>query len=306
MNGEDETARRAARASVRSSTERPLVGDAGFVEQSLQALAGWLAATPTPPAGALSFVRFDFNQEIRVADLGPDRHVGLVGPLSGGMHLSADPCGKVRVVRTGLMTAAAHEDALRDLELAPRAMVVFEPATRTVGIVCDGLPWPGAKLRLAQPPVDAWDMADLDRTMVDFHYDRVEGTKLIDLIMEGEKLRRDGRAKYHEALYLYLKYERGLDRRVGCEVRLAKAVVELRLRGGAREEVKVMGKLSGFPNPHEETAALGRRVASLTASRGGTGKPRLHLRCLCCDGSSPCAAAVDQTGFTMEHRHLQP
>lgn len=303
MNGEDPNARAVARLTVQSNHHEALDADAAFVEAVLTVLAGWSA--PTAPALVTSFVYFDFNIERVAARLGPERKLKIDGPVPGGMHLCANPHAMVRVVQNGLTTFQAHEEAYAQRDYAPRMMIMFDPASRLVKIVCAGLPWPGAEMRLAAAPPATWTLAELDATIDRFHFERIIGLPLMDLLTEGGQLRRRARRRYREALYFYLRYELGLDRSSGFVVSTRSASVKVKRLGEGELQVAGFGVRAAHPNPANEKAVLGKVVRRISARRAQGSTPPLHLRCLCCDGTGPCATPVEQDSFTMRHAHLE-
>ncbi|MRI57127.1 hypothetical protein D8770_24695 [Methylobacterium sp. DB1607] len=289
---------------MQSNHQEALDADAAFLERVLGILASWTA--PPAPAPVTSFVYFDFSKERVAARLGPERKLKIGGPVPGGMHLCADPLGMVRVVQDGLTSFEAHEEAYAQRDYAPRMMIMFDPASRTVRIVCASLPSPGAEMQLASTSAAAtWTLAQLDATIDRFHFERIIGLPLMGLLTENGQLRRRARRRYREALYFYLRYELGLDRNSGFLVSTRSASVKIRRVSGGELQVAGFGMRAAHPDPANEKAVLGKVVRRIAARRAKGSAHPLHLRCLCCDGTGPCATPVEQDSFTMRPAHLE-
>ena len=301
MIGESPTARAAVRGAARPRHERPLGPELDFVEGVLEFLVGWPAAGATPPAGMLSFVRYDFNER-RVASLGREVRLSTEGPEPRGMHLCADPAAPVRVFERNLVDAQAHADALAARELGVRTIVLFDATKRLAYVVCGEIPWPGIELDLSRGKPD-WSTDDLDRSIEDFNVDVAGQEPLMDVVTDGHGLRARGHRRYNEALYLYLRYGLGLDRRVNCGVRLLRTGLGLWPRRTAEERLFTFGRRAAGTPPRDETAVMERRLARWSTTAG---RSPLRMRCLCCDGAVACAAASAPAGITVEHLHLTP
>lgn len=294
-------------AARRSFSHRRFDRDTQFVETVLDWLLAERADSRLSSGAPITLVLHDFLPTATA--LGPEVALNNGAAIAGAVHLCNESLTHAAIAlgATDLNTAAAHQVALDQHQLAGRTSVTFSPNTGAVQIRlgCLQLAAP-VEMTLSAHLATSWEnggLTALSASLNEFHAGMTRDDGIGRLFFEGGAPRSLLRIYYRNAIYLFLKFQVGIRNANGYRITPKDRVVRV-TRTLDSETVAVTAICPGAADEATAAAAVVRILADAN-SRLAQDHVATHITCMDCPSSQgpndECATAP----LSLRHRHVE-
>ncbi|WP_298687620.1 hypothetical protein [uncultured Sphingomonas sp.] len=277
-----------------------------FIEKVLDWLLDRLAEGQLANGQSVTLVSIDYLRQSAAAKGVPVKlnHGKFV---QGSIHLCNRTLSRANLLpgASDLGNVQGHEDALKDKQYADDVSVTYHPTT---GVAHVRIPCAGSvhvvPIKLCRQPSANWSasgMTELENALSNFHAGLNRASGLGALMFDAGSLRPNASIIYRNAVYMYLRFEMGLNQ-TGFSVSADKREVQVKVTAnGFTARLKAIGTRVGSPT------AAGRRIQrelAIAVAETGQGEPPALMSCISCPTSVPSSQECAVAPNSLRHRHV--